>query len=96
MRLTEHDLVALEDEIRKVRDGAPIVRGTGGLRKIRFAPPSRHSGKSGVMRVGFASIVSKAAIIVVAIFAKNEAANFTPAERIEIAKLLRQIERDFK
>jgi hypothetical protein len=48
------------------------------------------------MRVGFAYFQAKAAIIVVAVFAKNEASNFTAAERSEIAKWLRQVEGSFQ
>jgi len=81
-RLTDLDLVALEQAIARAPESAPIVQGTGGLRKIRFAPPSLHRGKSGGMRVGFAYLRAKGAIIVVAMFAKKDAANFTsfPAE----------------
>jgi len=38
--------------------------------------------------VGSAYFQAKAAIIVVAIFAKNDASNFTPAQRSEIATWL--------
>jgi hypothetical protein len=86
----------LEQLIAKAPQSAPIIRGTGGLRKIRFAPPSRHQGKSGAMRVGFTVFPAKAAIIVVAMFAKNDAANFTPAQCSEIEKWLKQIERSFR
>jgi hypothetical protein len=95
-RLTDADLPFLEEEIAKGRTSAPLMRGTGGLRKIRFAPPSRHVGKSGAMRVGFAYFQMKAAIIVVAIFSKNESSNFSAAERTEIAKWLKQVERSFR
>ena len=94
-RLNDLDLQALEQTIAKAADAAPVTRGTGGLRKIRFAPPSRHTGKSGATRVGFAYFRSKAAIIVVAMFSKNDASNFTAAQRSEIAKWLKQIERSF-
>src|SRR5438477_11253839 len=52
-RLTDDDLAALEAEIMENPGGPPVMRGTGGLRKIRFAPPSFRRGKSGAMRVGF-------------------------------------------
>lgn len=48
------------------------------------------------MRVGFAYFQVKAAIIVVAIFSKNESSNFTAAARAEIAKWLKQVERNFR
>ena len=95
-RLNDADLMALEDAIRESADSAPVMRGTGGLRKIRFAPPSRHSGKSGATRVGFAYFRAKAAIIVVAIFSKSEAANFTARQCSEIAKWLKGVERNFQ
>ena len=95
-RLTDSDLRALEDEIRKMRDSAPVIRGTGGLRKMRFAPPSRHTGKSGATRVGFAYFRTHAAVIVVAMFAKNESSNFSAAECAEIAKWLKLVEKEFK
>lgn len=95
-RLTDEDLVALEDAIALSRTSAPVMRGAGGLRKIRFAPPSRHMGKSGAMRVGFAYFATKAAIVVVAMFAKNDTPNFTAAQRTEIEKWLKRIERSFK
>src|SRR5437667_3191538 len=89
LRLTDSDLQALEALIIKAPRAAPVMRGTGGLRKIRFAPPSMHRGKSGATRVGFAYFQTKAAIAVVSIFSKNEASNFTAAQRAEIAKWLK-------
>jgi hypothetical protein len=95
-RLTDDDLVALEGWLAEVRASAPVMRGTGGLRKTRFAPPSRHIGKRGAMRVGFAFFQSKSAIIVVAMFSKSEMPNFTAAQRVEIGKWLKRIERSFR
>jgi hypothetical protein len=95
-RFTDDDLIALEQAIAKAPEFAPVIRNAGGLRKIRFAPPSIHRGKSGATRVGFAYFRSKAAVIVVAILMKNEAANFTPAQKSQIEKWLREIERSFR
>ena len=95
-RLTDLDLQALEAAIGKAPDAPPVIRGAGGLRKIRFAPPSRHTGKSGSMRVGFAYFQVKAAIFVVAMFSKNEASNFTAAEKAQIARELKIAERNFR
>jgi hypothetical protein len=55
-----------------------------------------HRGKRGATRVGFAYFRSRDAIIVLAIFAKNEAANFTAVARAEIAKWLKQFDKDFR
>ena len=95
-RLSDDDLLALERSIARAPAAPPVVRGAGGLRKLRFAPPSRHMGKSGAMRVGYAYFRTHAAIILVALIAKNEAVNFTTAQRAEIAKWLKLVERDFR
>ncbi|HET6251329.1 MAG TPA: hypothetical protein VFE47_26835 [Tepidisphaeraceae bacterium] len=38
--LDDEDLQALEDAIQKSPESAPVMRGTGGLRKMRFAASS--------------------------------------------------------
>ena len=96
LRLSDLDLQALEQSIGRAPESAPVMRGSGGLRKLRFAPPSMHRGKSSATRVGYAYFRSKDAIIVVALFAKSEAPNFTAAELVEIGKWLKRFERDFK
>ena len=48
------------------------------------------------MRVGFAYFQSKAAILVMAMFAKNDSADFSAAQRAQIANELRIAERNFK
>jgi hypothetical protein len=95
-QLTDADLQALEAEIERAPAAAPVIRGTGGLRKLRFAPPSRRTGKRGSMRVGFAYFRIKAAIFVAAILAKNEASNFSKAELTAIAAELKLAERHFR
>ncbi len=95
-RLTDVDLQALEEMISKSPAAPPVIRGTGGLRKMRFAPPSRHTGKRGSMRVGFAYFRIKAAAFVVTIFSKNEASDLSPDEKRAIGNWLHLMERDFR
>ena len=95
-RLTDADLQALEAAIAKAPGEPPVVKGAGGLRKIRFAPPSQHVGKRGSMRVGFAYYQMKAVIFVVVVFSKHESSNSAVAERKEIAAELGQAERNFR
>jgi uncharacterized protein len=95
-RLSDLDLVASEQLIAKNPAAAPVMKGTGGLRKVRFAPPSLHKGMSRAARVGFAYFKSKSAVIVVAMLMKNDAANFSAAERAEIAKWLKLVEGSFR
>ena len=67
------------------------MRGTGGLRKIRFAPPSWHTGKRGAVRVCYAWFPGHARAYFVALFAKNEKANLSAAESQAAAAYTRQI-----
>jgi hypothetical protein len=81
LALTDNDLRALESAIMDRPDVGKVMAGTGGLRKMRFAPPSRHTGKSGAMRVGYLWLGEFARIYLMVIFPKNEKENLSPAER---------------
>ena len=69
----------------------PVMRGTGGLRKTRFAPPSRGRGKSGSMRVGFAQFPEHRRIYVVTMFLKKDETNLNAADRNRVKTLLAQL-----
>ncbi len=62
-----------------------MIKGTGGLRKIRCAAHGR--GKSGGIRVLFADYPEAGMCLLVAAFAKNEKENLTPAQRNDLAAL---------
>jgi hypothetical protein len=47
MKLSDDDLRSLEAAISDAPDRRPVMAGTGGLRKIRFAPEKSAAGKSG-------------------------------------------------
>jgi hypothetical protein len=50
-RLSDDDLRALERMLMENPLSGKVMSRTGGVRKTRFAPPSRGSGKSGAYRV---------------------------------------------
>jgi hypothetical protein len=79
-RLTDEDLQSLETAIMQDPGAAPVMKGTGGLRKIRFAPPSRGKGKSGSMRVAYAQFPEYRRIYLVTIFLKKDAENLSAAD----------------
>jgi hypothetical protein len=51
LRLDDEDLRQLERVVMEEPSGGVIMRNTGGVRKMRFSPASRGSGKSGAYRV---------------------------------------------
>jgi hypothetical protein len=87
-RLPDEDLRALEMAIMRDPAGAAVMKGTGGLRKIRFAPSSRGKGKSGSMRVGFAQFPECGQIYLVSMFLKKDADNLTAGDCRNIRLIL--------
>ena len=86
--LTDDDLRGLETEISIDPMRYPVMRGSGGLRKIRLSPETSPGGKSGGCRVCFAYFAPYGLVYLFAVFAKSVRANLTVAERNACRKLL--------
>jgi hypothetical protein len=56
LKLNDADLAALESMLMANTDAGAAMAGAGGVREVRFAPPSRHTGKSGAFRVAYAYV----------------------------------------
>lgn len=67
-----------------------VMRGTGKLRKMRFALP--HRGKSGSSRVLYVDFVIAETIYLIFAYPKNEKDNLTDDERNAIKKMIERIE----
>ena len=65
------------------RDG-DLIKGTGGVRKLRWRRSGR--GKSGGVRVIYYFHSERMPLYLLTVFAKNERADLTQAERNELAK----------
>ena len=78
--LTDEDLQALERQIMERPEAGAVMSGTGGVRKLRFAPPSWHTGKSGATRVCYVSFVDAVCYLFL-IFPKNERANLSAKDK---------------
>ena len=86
--LTDDDLRELESTVMERPTAGAVMAGTGGLRKIRFAPASRHTGKSGAFRVCYAFFPAYDTIVFIALFAKNETGNMTAAGKAAAKKMI--------
>jgi hypothetical protein len=89
--LTDSDLTALQAAILDGPNRYPIVSGTGGLRKIRFARPRAGRGKSGSYRACYACFLDDGVIVLAMVYGKGEQADLTMAQRKSIATALRAI-----
>lgn len=95
LKLNDDDLAALQILIMLNPNGSPVVDGTGGLRKIRFAPARWQTGKSGAVRVGYVYLQEYGTVLLVIAYSKNEKDNLTPDEKKAIRSLLGRIKREF-
>src|SRR5438477_2275439 len=96
LRLTDDDLQALESLFIADAEAGDVIPGTGGLRKIRFAPPSWNSGKRGASRVIYAFIVAGQAVYLFTIYGKNEQSDLTPDEKKLFRRVLLQLQAKYK
>ena len=62
-----------------------LIKGTGGIRKVRWA--QEDAGKSGAYRVIYFYHSMEMPLFILNIFAKNEKANISQAERNELKQL---------
>ncbi len=83
---TDDDLRRLELEILKNPKTGDVVRGTGGLRKMRFA--FEGVGKSGSTRVCYVDFVIRETVYLITVYPKSKQDNLSKAERNEIKKLI--------
>jgi|SRR4051794_33298184 hypothetical protein len=88
MKLTDEDLRLLEAEIRAAPERPPVMQGTGGLRKIRFAPYATGAGKSGGARACYVCFAEFDLVYLCAVFPKIAKANLTPSECEQFRMLL--------
>ncbi|MCM1268476.1 MAG: type II toxin-antitoxin system RelE/ParE family toxin [Bacteroidales bacterium] len=82
----DSDLRRLEAQLLHDADKFPIVRGTGGLRKMRFS--FENEGKSGGVRVCYVDFVVEEVIYLITVYPKSEKDNLSQKERNEIKKLI--------
>jgi len=75
----------LQNEIINNPEKGKIIRGSGGLRKIRFAIAGK--GKSSGVRVIYYWIRRKEIILMLLVYPKNEQDNLTP-EQLKLLKTL--------
>ena len=79
-------LKALQEELTINPEKGEMMRGTGGLRKIRVAFEGR--GKSGSARACYVDFAVYEKIYMISAYTKNDKDNLTKEERNEIKRLI--------
>jgi hypothetical protein len=87
--LTEDERSSVVDLLAANPTCGVILKDTGGVRKVRFAPAGR--GKSGGVRIVYYFYNESVPIYILAGFAKNEKDNLSAAERAMLRKLVERL-----
>jgi hypothetical protein len=90
--LKDEDIWIVQLMIQSDPEKNPVVKGTGGLRKMRFAPPTS-SGRRKWFRVGYVYFPEAATVLLIVAYAKNEADDLSAADKKFIREM---IEREHK
>lgn len=90
MGLNDLDAKALEMAITTAPQGPPVIPGTGGLRKLRFAPSEWNCGKSGGARVCYAYYPKYNVALLVTAYPKSGKDDLTQEEKKDIHALLKR------
>jgi hypothetical protein len=88
MGLTDDDRHRLENEITENPKIGAVIRGTSGLRKMRFSFEGK--GKSGSSRVLYVDFVFYGRVYLITAYPKNEKENISDAERKMYRKVIEQ------
>ncbi|MDR1588441.1 MAG: type II toxin-antitoxin system RelE/ParE family toxin [Treponema sp.] len=88
--LRDDDLRELQQILLENPKAGPVMRETGGLRKIRKAFEGK--GKSGSARVAYVDFPVYETTYLITVFAKSEKDNLSKQERNNIAKVISGLE----
>lgn len=90
----DDDLSELQKTICDDPQAPPVIRGTGGVRKIRFALENR--GKSNSMRILYGDFPDHGIVYLFAAYPKNEKEDITENERKFLKSAMTQINNNWR
>ena len=94
MGFTDKDLQSLQEELTRDSAKGALMRGTGGLRKIRVA--FENQGKSGSTRVCYVDFATYKRIYLITAYSKNEKDNLSKEEQNAVKGLIKYLEGTMK
>jgi putative transcriptional regulator len=65
----------------------PIIKSTGGVRKLRWSPKNSNKGKSGSLRILY-HFSNEILVIILSVFSKSQIENISEAEKNTLRKIL--------
>jgi hypothetical protein len=94
--LSDEDLRLLENIVLETPESGSLIPGTGGLRKLRFAPASLHRGKRGGFRLIYAFIPAGQVAYLFTFYGKNQQTDMTPDEKAVFRHVLARLHERYK
>lgn len=91
MGFDDGDLQTLQEHLLENPQTGKVIRGTGKLRKMRFALP--HKGKRGSSRVLYVDFVLAETIFLIFTYPKNKKDDLTDEERNNIKNMIDELEK---
>ena len=85
---------AMEASIAAAPDAAPVIRGTGGIRKVRWAASGR--GKQGGIRAIYFFHAGPHAVYFLSAYAKADRQDLSGADKKALARLVATIKKEGK
>ena len=92
--LSEESRKEMEASIVAAPDAAPIIRGTGGIRKMRWSGSGR--GKRGGIRTIYFYHAGPDAIYLLTAYAKADRENLSPADTKALSRLVAAIKKEVR
>ncbi len=89
--LDEKELALLQDDLLKNPESGSVIKGTGGIRKIRIALGSK--GKRGGARVIYVDFVIDKQIYFLLVYGKNEASDLTETQKKTLKEYVETLRR---
>jgi hypothetical protein len=86
-RMSDEVFRALQNGLLTHPQSGDVMPGCGGLRKVRYADPSRGKGKRGGVRIVYLYIPEAFRIDLIDIYGKDEKADLTPQEKRVLSEL---------
>ena len=90
--LDDDELQRLQILLLKNPESGPVIEGTGGIRKVRFAIENR--GKSGGIRVCYTDFAEYEVTYLITAFEKKEQENLTDEEKNVLKKLVKSLKEE--
>mgnify|MGYP001112186511 CR=1 FL=1 len=96
LKLTDEDLTALQILIMCNPKGGTVMRGTGGLRKLRYSPEGWETGRRGSLRVCYVYFEKYGIVLLCLVFRKAELDDLSDAGKRAVKKAIQRIEQQLQ